>query len=74
MTDEEWIREFAAAIGVPVPSRDELDAVLALAGIAAHASARTAAPPACWLAGASGKPLSDLIVAAERIGDQGPSS
>jgi Domain of unknown function (DUF6457) len=71
MTDEEWVREFAAAIGMPAPSREEFDAALALAGIAAHASARTAAPPACWVAGASGKPLSDLIAAAERIAGHG---
>jgi Domain of unknown function (DUF6457) len=56
MTRDEWITRFADLAQVPAPTAQEADALLALAGIAAHASERTAAPLACWIAGRS--PLS----------------
>ena len=67
MTAEEWIEEFCAQIGMPVPTEDETEAILRLAAIAAHASERTAAPVACWIAGASGKSLAELQAAAEEV-------
>lgn len=54
MTGDQWLAAFAAAAGVPVPRPDEVDALLDLAGVAAHASERTAAPVACWIAAAAG--------------------
>jgi len=54
MTDREWIALFAAALDAEAPTDAEFDRVLALAARAAHASARTAAPVACWLAGRAG--------------------
>ena len=48
----EWLERFAAALGVPAPSLEEVTALLDLAGTAAHASHRQAAPVACWLAAA----------------------
>ena len=48
-TTEEWISAFAARLGVEPPGPQEIDTLLALAGIAAHASERTAAPISCWL-------------------------
>jgi hypothetical protein len=65
---EEWIREFAAAIGSDAPTREEMGRILKLAAVAAHASHRTAAPMACWIAGATGRDLDDLIAEAEQIG------
>ncbi|MBV8949307.1 MAG: hypothetical protein JOZ99_00410 [Actinobacteria bacterium] len=65
MEDREWIGRFAAALGVPAPTDAEFEAVLALAGTAAHASARTAAPVSCWVAGRAGVSLDD----ARRIAD-----
>jgi Domain of unknown function (DUF6457) len=54
MTRDEWLAAFAAAAGTAKPSDDEIDALLELAGIAAHASERTAAPITCWLAATAG--------------------
>jgi hypothetical protein len=57
MTGEQWIEAFAQKVGRPTPGQDEVDAILELAATAAHASERTAAPVAAWLAGTSGKSL-----------------
>nr|MBA3329108.1 hypothetical protein [Solirubrobacterales bacterium] len=54
MTVTEFLEAFAAEVGAPVPTRDEVDALLAVASIAAHGSERLAAPLACWMGGASG--------------------
>ena len=54
MSGTEWISAFAALVGQEVPSDAQREAILALAGVAAHASDRTAAPVACWLAAAAG--------------------
>ena len=53
MTRDEWIAAFAREAGVERPSPEEIRELLALAGSAAHASERTAAPIACWIAGRS---------------------
>lgn len=54
MTGEEWLRRLADALSVPPPTPEETEQLLALAGIAAHASERTAAPVSCWLAARAG--------------------
>ena len=51
MKPEEWIAEFAAAIGADAPDATTVDELLDLAAVAAHSSERTAAPIACYLAG-----------------------
>jgi hypothetical protein len=71
MTRDEWIAAFAAEAGVERPSTDEVRELLELAGTAAHASERTAAPLACWIAGRSGLSLAELRVIAERVGAAG---
>lgn len=55
-TTAEWLERYAALLGVAPPSQSELDDLLGLAGIAAHASERTAAPVSCWLAARAGRP------------------
>jgi len=50
----EWLAGFAERLGVPPPTADEINELLALAGAAARASARQAAPVACWLAAKAG--------------------
>jgi hypothetical protein len=50
----EWIAAFAARLGVEPPAPEVVDTLLELAGVAAHASERTAAPIACWLVGRAG--------------------
>lgn len=67
MTRDEWIEQFATQLGVPTPSAEEVDSLLELAAIAAHASERTAAPLACWIAGRSDRSLEELRAAAERV-------
>ena len=67
MTAAEWIQQFCAEIGMPAPTEEETDAILRLAAVAAHASERVAAPIACWLGGASGKPIAELQAAAEGL-------
>jgi hypothetical protein len=69
VTAEEWVEQFAAEIGAEAPSREEFDEILKLAAEAAHASERTAAPVACWIAGRTGRPLAELVEAAERPGE-----
>ncbi len=49
-----WCARFADALGTTAPSVDEIETLLDLAGIAAHASQRQAAPVACWLAAKAG--------------------
>jgi hypothetical protein len=67
MTRDEWIAAFARETGVERPSAEQVRELLSLAGVAAHASERTAAPIACWIAGRSQLSLAELSAAAERI-------
>jgi hypothetical protein len=53
---------------VDSPSAEELAVILDLAGEAAHASERVAAPAACWMAGKAGTPLPDALEAAREVG------
>jgi uncharacterized protein DUF6457 len=70
MTADEWVAAFAEEIGVAAPTREEMDEILRLAAIAAHASERIAAPIACYLAGTSGVSLGQAREAAEGIGER----
>jgi hypothetical protein len=63
----EWVQRFAAALGCPAPTEEEVEAILALAGIAAHASERTAAPISAWVAGRAGVALPEARAIAERL-------
>ena len=67
MTRDEWLAAFAATAGAPVPSADDIDALLELAGIAAHASERTAAPIPCWIAATAGLTPADALALAESL-------
>jgi hypothetical protein len=53
-TGTDWIAAFAAELGVDAPDHETIDQLLDLAGVAAHASERIAAPIACWLIGRAG--------------------
>lgn len=64
---EEWVEKFAREVGQQPPGEEDFAAVLRLASVAAHASERTAAPVACWIAGQTGMPLSEAIQVAERL-------
>ena len=67
MTRDEWIAAFAREAGVEPPTVEEIRELLDLAGTAAHASERTAAPLACWIAGRSELSLEQLRALAEGI-------
>jgi hypothetical protein len=54
MSADEWIAAFAARLGVDPPDPAAVETLLALAGTAAHASERVAAPIACFLVGTAG--------------------
>ena len=58
-TGPEWIAAFAERLGVDAPDEATIDALLDLAGVAAHASERIAAPIACYLIGRAGIPIDD---------------
>lgn len=64
---DDWIDAFCVRLGAPAPTREERDAVLALAGLAAHASERIAAPIACWIAGRRGVSLEEAIRIAREV-------
>lgn len=66
-TARTWIDRFAEAVGAPLLLDEEVDALLALAGVAAHASERTAAPISTWLAGRAGLSPSEAKAKAERL-------
>ena len=65
----EWLELFAAKLGVAPPSPEQQDLLLALAGVAAHASERAAAPISCWLAAQAGLPLAEVHGTAQRLAD-----
>jgi len=67
MKRDEWLAEFCERLGLEPPSKEEVVALLHLAATAAHASERTAAPLACWVAGRSGRPASKLNEIAQTI-------
>ena len=67
MTAQEFLEAFAAEVATLGPTREETDALLELATIAAHASERLAAPLTCWIGGASGLPATELLAAARRV-------
>ena len=69
MDAHEWIALFAAEVGVEPPSDDEIEKLLDLAGTAAHASERIAAPLTCWLAARADMAPADALALAHRLGD-----
>ncbi|MCC6831994.1 MAG: hypothetical protein IT200_11665 [Thermoleophilia bacterium] len=72
MTDREWLEAYAALLGIPAPDDEEFDLLLQLAGVAAHASERRAAPVACWMAARCGLAPDDALRLARAIpGDPG---
>jgi hypothetical protein len=67
LTAHEWTTRFAEKLGTVPPTGQELAWLLDLAGTAAHASERTAAPISCWLAARAGVPPEDALSAAQKL-------
>jgi hypothetical protein len=63
----EWVSRFAEAVGAATPTSEEMDRILQLAAVAAHAAQRQAAPITCWLAARSGMALDDALATATRL-------
>ncbi|MCU1491477.1 MAG: hypothetical protein JWM85_2882 [Acidimicrobiaceae bacterium] len=66
-TATEWLEKYAGRLGIAPPAPEELEQLLALAGTAAHASERIAAPLSCWLAAASGVTTEAALTAARQL-------
>jgi hypothetical protein len=67
MTATEWVGAFCEQLGLEPPDEATTAQILRLASVAAHASERTAAPVACYLAGIAGKTLAEAERAAASI-------
>lgn len=67
MDASEWLAAYADRLGAEAPTPEEIESVLALAGVAAHASERIAAPVACWIAARAGVPLEAAMRAAREV-------
>jgi hypothetical protein len=67
MTRGEWLAAFAEALGGEAPDEATIGALLDLAGVAAHASERTAAPIACYIAGRLGIDPAEALAQARLV-------
>ena len=67
VSESEWLSLFAAELGTEPPTTEEIGDLLAIAGIAAHTSERTAAPISCWLVARAGLGPEEARLAAERL-------
>ncbi len=68
-TGREWIAAFAAELGVEPLDDATVDTLLELAGVAAHASERLAAPLTCYLVGRAGTDPTTALATARRLAD-----
>jgi Domain of unknown function (DUF6457) len=68
---QDWLAGFAAELGISPPTSEELDTLLELAGVAAHASERPAAPITCWLVGRAGLAPRDALAVGQRLAADG---
>lgn len=66
-TAHEWLTSFAAEAGIDPPTPEELEALLDLAGVAAHSSERIAGPITCWLAARAGLDPAAALAAGKRL-------
>lgn len=66
-TAHDWLGAFAERVGLAAPTQAEVDVLLELAGVAAHASERIAAPIACWLVGRTDLTPDDALAIAKEI-------
>jgi hypothetical protein len=71
MNAREWIAAFAERLGTEPPTNDEWSTLLDLAGEAAHASERVAAPVSCWVAARAGVDPAQALEAARQLGGDG---
>jgi hypothetical protein len=70
LTARQWTEQFASRLGTAAPTEAEQSDLLALAGTAAHASERTAAPISCWLAAHAGVAPAEANRAAKELAEE----
>jgi len=68
---KQWIAEYAQALGTEPPTTHQFSQLLDLAGQAAHASERVAAPVACWVAARAGVPPDQALEVARQVASDG---
>jgi hypothetical protein len=66
-TGADWVARFAAELGIEAPDERTVETLLDLAGAAAHASERIAAPIACYLVGKAGLEPDDALALASTL-------
>ena len=69
LSAHEWTERFATQLAVAPPTDEEQASLLGLAGVAAHASERTAAPICCWLAARAGIAPSEALRLAKQLAE-----
>lgn len=67
MNAKEWLQAFAEKLDTAPPTTEEFKSLLDLAGEAAHASERVAAPVACWVAAKAGVSPEEALAKAREI-------
>jgi hypothetical protein len=74
-TAEQWLTSYAAELGIDPPTQEQLEVLLELAGVAARASERKAAPLTCWLVATAGVEADDALSIGRRLAESdGPSA
>jgi uncharacterized protein DUF6457 len=71
MNAREWLAAYAEKLGTTPPSTEEFKMILNVAGEAAHASERVAAPAACWVAARAGVDLDEALRVARELSESG---
>jgi hypothetical protein len=69
MNANEWLAAYAERLGTTPPSTEEFKMILDVAGEAAHASERVAAPAACWVAARAGVELDEALRVARDLAE-----
>ncbi|MDQ6730508.1 MAG: DUF6457 domain-containing protein [Actinomycetota bacterium] len=64
-----WLADYAQRLGIAPATEAEVEQLLALAGVAAHASERIAAPVACWLTARAQIEPSAALAIAQQVTD-----
>lgn len=72
MNRDEWLAAFAERLGIDAPTPEEVERLLELAAVAAHASVRQAAPVACWLAARAGRDPDEALELARGVAPPPP--
>jgi len=66
-TGAEYVAKFAEELGIDAPDAAAIEILLDVAGVAAHASERIAAPLTCWLVGQANMSPEDAMKLAQRV-------